>query len=156
MNTDRPITLEDVLIALAILVVIGLAIALFWPKRHAWVRYEQPASQPKKPRLADDRVPWYLKFVYARGKFSPRLFMAWLDAAYIIRVIEHMMDQKAEVQNGVLVQPFDMLPIVIALVGLLGALLALGTVQTAVLGDLAPAPGAGNAGADALPPDGQP
>lgn len=85
--------------------------------------------------------PWWLKFIYSRNKFSPRLLAAWLLAAYTVRVIEHALGQKAFLLGAVLVQPQDFTPLIVTMVGGVLALFGYGTIQTVALGDIAPATG---------------
>ncbi|RYF46382.1 MAG: hypothetical protein EOO38_14220 [Cytophagaceae bacterium] len=111
----------------------------------------------RKQTLADDGVPWYLKFLYARGKFSPRLLAAWGFSALALYVIVFSLNEKAVVLNGnILASPPDRTALIIALLSQVTLLFGLGTLQTVQLGDLAPAPGAANAGTESLPPEEKP
>lgn len=72
---------------------------------------------------------WYLAPLYSRGRFSPRLLMAWQAFYLTCWVVIRWMLVKAQVLNGVLIQPAGIGEIVGLLLGFIGLLLGLGTFQ---------------------------
>lgn len=74
-------------------------------------------------------TPWYLAPLYSRGKFSPRLLMAW-QAFYVACWLSYRYaTARPTVTNGLLVQPQGVADLVGLFLGAVTVLLGLGTLQ---------------------------
>ena len=99
-------------------------------------------------------APWYLRPLYSRGEYSPRLTMAWLVLLFALWLIRRWITTPAQILSGVLVQPPSVTELVVALLGFAGLLLGLGTLQKIQLGDAAPSAGALESEATKADPNG--
>lgn len=93
------------------------------------------------PPLKPVGAPWYLRPLYSRGSYSPRLTMAWLVVVFALWLIRRWITTPVQVVNGILVQPASVAELVGLLLGFAGLLLGLGTLQKVKLGDASPSPG---------------
>lgn len=106
--------------------------------------YPQPrrpfrAAQPKPPPKPVAR--WYLRPLYARGSYSPRLTMAWVFAFFMLWLIRRWITFEPAVINGILLQAPSITEVVGILAALIASLVGLGTLQKVKLGDASPSPG---------------
>jgi hypothetical protein len=85
-------------------------------------------------------APWYLRPLYSRGEYSPRLTMAWLTLLFTFWLIRRWVTTPPAVLNGILVQPQSIAEVVGILAALIGALLSLGTLQKIRMDGPPPAP----------------
>lgn len=104
--------------------------------------------QPHKPPPASPRPPqtpsgaaWYLRPLYARGNYSPRLTMAWVLTGFMLWLIRRWITFDPKVVNGILLQAPSITEVVGILAALIASLVGLGTLQKVKLGDAAPSPG---------------
>ena len=107
--------------------------------------YPQPRRHPPAKSVPPPKpsgAAWYLRPLYSRGSYSPRLTMAWLVVVFALWLIRRWITTPAQILNGILVQPPGVTELVVALLSFAGLLLGLGTIQKIQLGDAAPSPGA--------------
>jgi hypothetical protein len=76
---------------------------------------------------------WYLAPLYSRGRYSPRLNMAWLCLLMMFRVIEKWLAAKGGISAGVFIPPPSITEVLGILAGMVVALLGLGTLQKVAL-----------------------
>jgi len=91
--------------------------------------------------MSATRPPWYLRPLYSRGSYSPRLTMAWLVVLFALWLTRRWITTPAQILNGVLVQPPSVAELVGILLGFASVLLGMGTFQKIKLGDTAPSAG---------------
>jgi hypothetical protein len=84
--------------------------------------------------------PWYLRPLYSRGEYSPRLTMAWLTLLFTFWLIWRWITTPSQILAGVLVQPQSVAELGGILLGFAGLLLGLGTFQKVKLDGPPPAP----------------
>lgn len=99
---------------------------------------EKPA---RRPGWSHHMASLLMAPLKSRGRFSPRLLMAWVTLGFTFWLIRRWITTEPKVLNNILVLPRDVVEVVGILIGLVGLLLGLGTFQKVQLGDTAPAPG---------------
>jgi hypothetical protein len=113
----------------------------------------------KYPPLYDRKAKpkgtaWYLRPLFARGAYSPRLTMAWVFALFMLWLIRRWITYEPQVVNGILLQAPAITEVVGILAALIASLVGLGTLQKVKLGDASPSPGEIEAGSQAENHDG--
>lgn len=83
---------------------------------------------------------WYLRPLFSRGEYSPRLTMAWLVVLFALWLTRRWVTTPAQVVNGILIQPASVAELVGLFLGFAGLLLGLGTFQKVRLDGPPPAP----------------
>lgn len=140
MNSpDTPLWPYFVALFVGLVVVVFLAVYFIRKPR-----LEYAPLPIAKPARSDDGVPWFMRPLYSRGSYSPRLTMAW-QAFYFTcfltwKIVEALTNPKgvttALTQNASL-----LVQIIFGFVGLIVSLMGMGTFQKVKLGDLSPSPG---------------
>jgi hypothetical protein len=83
---------------------------------------------------------WYLRPLYSRGAYSPRLSMAWLILLFTFWLIRRWITTPSQILNGVLVPPQSVGELVAILMGAVLTLVGYGTYQKVKLEGPPPVP----------------
>ncbi len=80
-------------------------------------------------------VPWWLRPLWSRQRFSPRLLVAWQSFYVAVFLAIWATVREPKVLNGVVVPGPTVIELVIAFLGTTTLCLGLGTLQVVKLGD---------------------
>lgn len=85
-------------------------------------------------------TPWFLRPLYSRGSYSPRLTAAWSTLLFTFWLIRRWITFEPKVMAGILLQSPQIGEVVGILIALVAALFGLGTLQKVRLDGPPPAP----------------